>query len=125
MVRITSRPRLDMNAEGMVLVRAEEHNGETTSEQSSILDSIKVLPEWQNGDRSASSYEPHGCSVCTEDFVENQQVGVLPCGHIYHQLCIDPWLLDFCWHVTIVVSHLLYRKLLGRVETWYLIIVNV
>lgn len=35
------------------------------------------------------------CSVCTEDFVENDTVRILPCGHIYHRRCIDPWLLRF------------------------------
>lgn len=35
------------------------------------------------------------CSVCTEDFVENETVRILPCGHIYHRRCIDPWLLRF------------------------------
>ena len=35
------------------------------------------------------------CSVCTEDFAENDTVRILPCGHIYHRRCIDPWLLRF------------------------------
>jgi Ring finger domain len=39
-----------------------------------------------------SESEESSCPVCTEDFVENERVRVLPCGHIYHQHCIDPWL---------------------------------
>ncbi len=35
------------------------------------------------------------CSICTEDFVEGRSVRILPCRHIYHRRCIDPWLLDF------------------------------
>jgi hypothetical protein len=35
------------------------------------------------------------CSVCMESFAEGQDVRVLPCDHIYHQGCIDPWLLNF------------------------------
>ncbi|ELR06178.1 hypothetical protein GMDG_07833 [Pseudogymnoascus destructans 20631-21] len=34
------------------------------------------------------------CSVCIESFVENENVRILPCSHIYHQRCIDPWLLN-------------------------------
>jgi hypothetical protein len=34
------------------------------------------------------------CPVCTDDFVEGEKVRILPCRHIYHQLCIDPWLLE-------------------------------
>jgi len=33
------------------------------------------------------------CSICTEDFIENEKVRILPCRHIYHPQCIDPWLL--------------------------------
>lgn len=33
------------------------------------------------------------CPVCTDDFVEGEKVRILPCRHIYHQHCIDPWLL--------------------------------
>jgi hypothetical protein len=38
--------------------------------------------------------DPLSCSVCTDDFVESEKVRILPCGHIYHQHCIDPWLLE-------------------------------
>jgi hypothetical protein len=37
---------------------------------------------------------PLSCPVCTDDFVESEKVRILPCGHIYHQHCIDPWLLE-------------------------------
>eukprot|EP00037_Helgoeca_nana_P022310 m.227746 g.227746 ORF g.227746 m.227746 type:complete len:604 (+) comp25953_c0_seq1:85-1896(+) len=31
------------------------------------------------------------CSVCQEQFVENESVRKLPCGHLYHTECIDAW----------------------------------
>lgn len=34
------------------------------------------------------------CSVCTDDFVNGQDVRVLPCKHKFHPECIDPWLLN-------------------------------
>ncbi|PMD36988.1 hypothetical protein L207DRAFT_636866 [Hyaloscypha variabilis F] len=34
------------------------------------------------------------CSICTEDFIENEKVRILPCQHIYHPHCIDPWVLQ-------------------------------
>ncbi|KAH9203350.1 hypothetical protein DL95DRAFT_154179 [Leptodontidium sp. 2 PMI_412] len=46
-------------------------------------------------DQSRPGHEPASCSICTEDFLERENVRVLPCGHIYHQRCIDPWLLGF------------------------------
>lgn len=35
------------------------------------------------------------CSVCWESFQSNETVKALPCGHVYHQKCIDTWLLRF------------------------------
>ena len=49
----------------------------------------------QDRQRSGTNPEPLSCSVCTEDFFESDNVRILPCGHIHHQSCIDPWLLDF------------------------------
>lgn len=35
-----------------------------------------------------------GCSICTEDFKEGEDMRVLPCNHQFHPNCIDPWLLN-------------------------------
>ncbi|KAK3694486.1 hypothetical protein B0T22DRAFT_72179 [Podospora appendiculata] len=35
------------------------------------------------------------CAICTEDFVYGTDVRKLPCDHLFHRSCIDPWLLDF------------------------------
>ncbi|RSM18463.1 hypothetical protein CDV31_002598 [Fusarium ambrosium] len=34
------------------------------------------------------------CSICTEDFIEGVKLRKLPCGHLFHPQCIDPWLMD-------------------------------
>jgi hypothetical protein len=34
------------------------------------------------------------CSICTEDFVQGEDVRVLPCSHKFHPSCVDPWLLN-------------------------------
>lgn len=33
------------------------------------------------------------CSICTEPYLEGATLRQLPCGHEFHQCCIDPWLL--------------------------------
>lgn len=35
-----------------------------------------------------------GCSICTDDFENGQDIRVLPCNHKFHPACVDPWLLD-------------------------------
>ena len=40
------------------------------------------------------------CSVCTEKFLGSENVRVLPCGHVYHQRCIDMWVLRFASSVS-------------------------
>jgi len=49
----------------------------------------------QARDESRPGHEPASCSICTEDFLDKENVRILPCGHIYHRRCIDPWLLGF------------------------------
>jgi len=56
---------------------------------------VTAAYESQNIERPGPKNEPLNCPVCTEDFVESEDVRMPPCGHIYHQLCIDPWLLNF------------------------------
>lgn len=34
------------------------------------------------------------CALCLEPFSEGESVRVLPCGHGFHQTCIDRWLLE-------------------------------
>ena len=33
------------------------------------------------------------CPICLGDFVNGDTVRVLPCKHLYHQKCVDQWLM--------------------------------
>lgn len=81
-----------------VIARANECKAERMVNSDTPDDKLRIPPEedaLQNGGQSGSSLDPASCSVCTENFAENENVRILPCGHIYHRHCIDPWLLDF------------------------------
>lgn len=56
-------------------------------EKKSVVDDTKVVV--------------HGfynsCSICSENFKEAESVKELPCKHLYHPGCIDPW---FATHAT-------------------------
>jgi hypothetical protein len=32
------------------------------------------------------------CTICSDDFYDEDIVRILPCSHIYHRICIDKWL---------------------------------
>ncbi|KAH7123212.1 hypothetical protein B0J13DRAFT_566244 [Dactylonectria estremocensis] len=32
------------------------------------------------------------CPICTEEFADGVLVRLLPCEHVFHPACIDPWL---------------------------------
>jgi hypothetical protein len=34
------------------------------------------------------------CSICTDEFNKGEDIRVLPCNHVFHPACVDPWLLD-------------------------------
>ena len=36
-------------------------------------------------------FDMGSCPICIDDFDETQDVVVLPCGHIIHPKCIEPW----------------------------------
>jgi hypothetical protein len=90
---------LPIDAEPAVITRAEGPRKDTTVNISGTTNNNIRIPlkedVSQNGDRSVLRHEPLSCSICTEDFVGSDNVRILPCDHIYHRHCIDPWLLDF------------------------------
>lgn len=35
-----------------------------------------------------------GCCICLEEFINNDVIKLLPCGHGFHRSCIDQWLFN-------------------------------
>jgi E3 ubiquitin-protein ligase RNF13 len=36
--------------------------------------------------------DPEVCAICLEDYIDDDQVRIMPCKHEFHIECIDPWL---------------------------------
>ncbi|XP_075446513.1 E3 ubiquitin-protein ligase RNF149 [Ascaphus truei] len=54
--------------------------------------------------------DAENCAVCIENYKLKDVVRILPCRHIFHRLCIDPWLLE---HRTCPMCKLDVIKALG------------
>ncbi|KAF1837275.1 hypothetical protein BDW02DRAFT_157073 [Decorospora gaudefroyi] len=67
--------------------RADEHQSGIAPAQS-LATGVATAPDGVLPDENL------GCSICTEDFEQGQDLRVLPCDHKFHPECVDPWLLN-------------------------------
>eukprot|EP01018_Ginkgo_biloba_P000693 Gb_30059 [translate_table: standard] len=43
---------------------------------------------------SATDEESQKCSICQEEYKDNEELGILECGHNHHTECIKKWLMQ-------------------------------
>ncbi|KAH8177964.1 ring finger domain-containing protein [Sarocladium implicatum] len=76
--------------------RTASRNSITTGTDDSATTPELAVPG--DGDKSTDSHtdsaQHQGCSICAEDFVNGEDVRVLPCNHQFHPGCVDPWLVN-------------------------------
>merc|ERR1719408_171130 len=46
---------------------------------------------WPHSDANIASRQT-SCMICLADFELGQECRKLPCGHVFHQSCVDEWL---------------------------------
>ncbi|NP_001139044.1 RING finger protein 150a precursor [Danio rerio] len=63
----------------------------------------------RKGDKETDS-DFDNCAVCIEDYKPNDVVRILPCRHVFHRNCVDPWLQD---HRTCPMCKMNILKALG------------
>ncbi|XP_032053140.1 E3 ubiquitin-protein ligase RNF130 isoform X2 [Aythya fuligula] len=49
----------------------------------------------KKGDKETDPDFDH-CAVCIESYKQNDVVRILPCKHVFHKACVDPWLNEHC-----------------------------
>ncbi|KAI8988655.1 hypothetical protein BDB01DRAFT_888495 [Pilobolus umbonatus] len=60
---------------------------------------VSKLPTYPFRREKIVDIEHAECAICLEDYVENDQIRVLPCKHEFHAKCVDAWLTShkkFC-----------------------------
>ncbi|XP_076830086.1 RING finger protein 150a [Brachyhypopomus gauderio] len=63
----------------------------------------------RKGDKETES-DFDNCAVCIEGYKPNDVVRILPCRHVFHKNCVDPWLQD---HRTCPMCKMNILKALG------------
>ena len=72
----------------------------------------------QDDDPLPESIGRETCPICIVDFEDGDDVRVLPCEgkHVFHQACVDPWLLELssscpiCRHGTFGLSYFRHSR---------------
>ncbi|XP_034038117.1 E3 ubiquitin-protein ligase RNF130 [Thalassophryne amazonica] len=67
----------------------------------------------KKGDKETDPDFNH-CAVCIEAYQLNDVVRILPCKHVFHKVCVDPWLNEHC---TCPMCKLNILKALGIVNS--------
>ncbi|CAH1777298.1 unnamed protein product, partial [Owenia fusiformis] len=51
------------------------------------------MKQLKNGDKEIGD-EFDQCAVCIEQYKQSEVVRMLPCSHLFHKSCVDPWLQE-------------------------------
>ena len=60
-------------------------------ENNKIKDKIKIIPQIYY---KKNEFENSNCSICFDEFKDNELLKQLKCGHIFHQECLNQWLIN-------------------------------
>ena len=54
----------------------------------------RALPQKTFAKAQRESAGNETCAICMEEFKDKDQTRILPCKHLFHPQCIDPWLIE-------------------------------
>lgn len=74
------------------LYRIRSNNGSPRASDLAPPTFVSSLPTKLYYASKRRGREPVDCAICLEDYVEEEDLRILPCGHEFHVACVDPWL---------------------------------
>lgn len=77
---------------------------EATYEELLQLEDVKVTASKKSlsslkhctwGTPEAANVKESTCLVCQEDWADGEKLAALPCGHVFHDHCVQQWLREY------------------------------
>jgi hypothetical protein len=120
----TGGPDAEASAGGVEEVENDELADVPPARPRAGPSTISASTSAQEDDPLPESIGRETCPICIVDFEDGDDVRVLPCEgkHVFHQACVDPWLLELssscpiCRHGTLGSRPLFFRHTV-RVDT--------
>jgi len=98
--RVVTRPNNPADAQPAIPAEtAEPAEGLQSMQREAFRAAVNAIPAFlfeapDEGDPAKSTDQPAECAVCLGEFQALERVKQLPCLHIFHETCIDRWLLE-------------------------------
>eukprot|EP00441_Pelagodinium_beii_P033844 CAMPEP_0197639506 /NCGR_PEP_ID=MMETSP1338-20131121/14106_1 /TAXON_ID=43686 ORGANISM="Pelagodinium beii, Strain RCC1491" /NCGR_SAMPLE_ID=MMETSP1338 /ASSEMBLY_ACC=CAM_ASM_000754 /LENGTH=246 /DNA_ID=CAMNT_0043212237 /DNA_START=396 /DNA_END=1136 /DNA_ORIENTATION=+ len=86
--------------ESQLMVRPGWQDAEAQALEKRVMTSLQALPtgRWKQEDHQPEKGDDaDACCFCLEKFHEEDILRILPCGHFFHQACIDDWFALRCF----------------------------
>ncbi|PYH36264.1 putative RING finger protein [Aspergillus neoniger CBS 115656] len=68
---------------------ASGESPENTNTNTNINDSKERDKDTEDADTSGDNHRT--CAICIDQFADDDEIRSLPCRHIFHTVCLDPW----------------------------------
>ncbi|GLB03104.1 hypothetical protein AtubIFM57258_007679 [Aspergillus tubingensis] len=84
----------DLSSAAIAQVRSK--SGDTSGESPNNINTNTNINDGQDRDKDTEDADTSGdnhrtCAICIDQFADDDEIRSLPCRHIFHTVCLDPW----------------------------------